>query len=118
MSGRKTVPAHHRTGSFVLPVLPQRLHTPKGLLTCGYGRLYSIVPRAKILTTAEKGPHMASPLDTPLRARIPLWMAEGLEEVAKRHRVTNTSLVTRWALEDLLRREGITDPETGDQTAA
>jgi hypothetical protein len=44
---------------------------------------------------------------TPLRCRIPDWMAKGLEEVAKKHRVDNVSLVTRWAIEDMLKREGV-----------
>lgn len=50
--------------------------------------------------------------DHPLNARIPQWMADGLAAVAEKKRVKNVSMVTRWAIEDLLKREGITAPET------
>jgi hypothetical protein len=60
---------------------------------------------------------MAQEMDTPLRCRIPEWMATGLKTVAKKHRVRHVSDPVRWALEDMLKREGITAP-TADQTAA
>jgi hypothetical protein len=53
---------------------------------------------------------MPQDLNTPLRARIPQWMADGLATVAEKHRVQNVSLVARWAIEDMLKREGITEP--------
>jgi hypothetical protein len=53
---------------------------------------------------------MAAELDTPLNCRIPRWMANGLKDVAKKHRVRGVSDPVRWALEDLLAREGITEP--------
>jgi hypothetical protein len=60
---------------------------------------------------------MANELDYPLNARVPQWMAEGLKQVAKKHRVRGMSDPIRWALEDLLKREGITAPDV-EQTAA
>lgn len=60
---------------------------------------------------------MAQDLDTPLRCRVPGWMMDGLKEVAEKHRTRSVSDPIRWALEDLLGREGITAPAT-EQTAA
>jgi hypothetical protein len=54
---------------------------------------------------------MASELDYPLNARVPRWMADGLREVAKKKRVRGMSDPIRWAIEDLLQREGITNPD-------
>lgn len=60
---------------------------------------------------------MANELDYPLNARVPKWMADGLRDIAKKHRVRGMSDPIRWALEDYLAREGITPPDI-EQTAA
>lgn len=60
---------------------------------------------------------MANELDYPLNARVPRWMADGLKQVAKKHRVRGMSDPLRWAVEDLLKREGITPPDA-EQPAA
>jgi hypothetical protein len=60
---------------------------------------------------------MAQELDTPLRCRVPGWMADGLKTVAEKHRVRGISDPIRWALQDMLEREGITEP-TAEPTAA
>jgi hypothetical protein len=60
---------------------------------------------------------MAQELDTPLRCRVPAWVADGLKAVAEKHRARGISDPIRWALEDLLEREGITAPPA-EQTAA
>jgi hypothetical protein len=44
--------------------------------------------------------------------RAPKWMRDGVREVAKKHRVDVDSIVLRWAIEDYLKREGITEPDT------
>jgi hypothetical protein len=49
--------------------------------------------------------------------RAPEWMADGIKAVAEKRRVPADSIVLRWALEDLLAREGITEPDA-EHTAA
>lgn len=50
--------------------------------------------------------------------RAPAWMRDGVKEVAKRQRVDVDSIVLRWAVEDYLKREGITEPGSDAEPTA